>query len=119
ARRPLAFDFAQPTDRLPLVVANGRAITPLVQHGHVVTPTRALRTGPNAVRFEFVAGDAALNRNDDFMYTLFVPARASLAMPCFDQPDLKARWTLSLTIPAGWTAVANGAQATRAATPEG
>src|SRR6185295_12569421 len=54
-----------------------------------------------------------LNRNDEFLYTLFVPARASLAMPCLDQLDLKARWTLALDIPSGWTAVANGAEVSR------
>ena len=57
--------------------------------------------GRNQIEFEFTAGNESLNRNDDFMYTLFVPARASLAMPCFDQPDLKARWTLSLDDSAG------------------
>jgi aminopeptidase N len=51
-----------------------------------------------------------LNRNPDFMYTLFVPARAHLAFPCFDQPDLKARFALELNVPAGWEAVSNGAE---------
>ena len=64
---------------------------------------------------DFVAGDEALNRNDEFLYTLFVPARARLAFPCFDQPDLKARYTLTLTVPAGWQAVSNGAALTRTA----
>ena len=56
---------------------------------------------------------SSLNRNPDFMYTLFVPARAHLAFPCFDQPDLKARWTLALDVPAGWQALANGAETAR------
>ena len=64
---------------------------------------------------DFAAGDEALNRNDEFLYTLFVPARARLAFPCFDQPDLKARYTLTLTVPAGWQAVSNGAAVTRTA----
>src|SRR4029453_17136374 len=51
--------------------------------------------------------------NPDFMYTIFVPARAHLAFPCFDQPDLKAKWTLALDIPAGWQALANGAETAR------
>ena len=49
------------------------------------------------VVIEFVAGDEALNRREEFLYALFVPARASLTMPVMDQPDLKARWTLTLT----------------------
>ena len=78
--------------------------------GHLVIPSAALRTGPNRIDVDFDAGDAPLNRNDDFLYTIFVPARAHEAFPCFDQPDLKARWTLALEIPEGWTAVANGAE---------
>jgi aminopeptidase N len=62
---------------------------------------------------QFTAGDAALNRNPDFMYTLFVPARARLAFPCFDQPDLKAEYTLSIDIPSGWEALANAPEAER------
>ena len=38
-----------------------------------------------------------------------MPARAHLAIPVFDQPDLKARWTLALTHPGEWQAVSNGA----------
>jgi aminopeptidase N len=75
----------------------------------VVIPESALRKGPNRITIAFDAGDAPLNRGDDFLYTIFVPARAHEAFPCFDQPDLKARWTLSLEIPEEWTAVANGA----------
>ena len=76
-------------------------------------PASALREGPNVVTLEFVAGNASLNRNDDFLYTIFVPARAHEAFPCFDQPDLKARWTLALDVPDTWAAVANGAETAR------
>ena len=61
-------------------------------------PAARARAGENAVEIAFRAGDAALNRNADFLYTLFVPARAHLAFPCFDQPDLKARYTLALDV---------------------
>ncbi len=111
--RPVAFDFAQPAEQVGAVRANERTVQPIVANGHIVIPTRALVAGENAIELEFVAGDAALNRNDEFLYSLFVPARASLAMPCFDQPDLKARWTISLTVPAGWTAVSNGREVSR------
>jgi len=43
-----------------------------------------------------------LNRNDDYFYSLFVPARASQTFPLFDQPDLKGSLTLALEIPSGW-----------------
>jgi aminopeptidase N len=106
----LVFDFAQPRERVSRVRANGRDVQADVVNGHIVVPAAATRAGANEVVFEFVAGDEALNRNDEFLYTLFVPARAQLAFPSFDQPDLKARYTLSLEVPDGWQAVANGAE---------
>ena len=78
---------------------------------HLIIPAEATRAGENRVSIEFTAGDDALNRNDDFLYTLFVPARAHLTWPCFDQPDIKARYTLSLDVPAGWETVANAPEA--------
>ena len=66
----------------------------------MIVPADATQAGPNELTIEFIAGDEALNRNDEFLYTLFVPARAHLAFPCFDQPDLKARYALALDVPA-------------------
>src|SRR5215204_896990 len=105
----VVFDFAQPSERLTQVRAAGRVIAPSVADGHIVIPAEMTQAGANDIEFEFVAGDEALNRNDEFLYTLFVPARARLTFPCFDQPDLKARYSLTLTVPAGWQAVSNGA----------
>jgi len=114
ASRPLAIDFA-PTraDALHAADANGTSIDPRPHNGHLIVPSGALRRGSNSIRLEFTAGDAPLNRNDDFLYTIFVPARAHEAFPCFDQPDLKARWRLTLTVPNGWETLANGAEASR------
>ena len=96
APQQLVFDFAQPADRVRAVRAGGRDAASGVVDGHIVVPAGMTAAGANRIEFEFIAGDEALNRNDEFLYTLFVPARAQLAFPCFDQPDLKARYTLSL-----------------------
>jgi len=111
ATTPLIFDFAQPAEKFLGATVNGQATSEVESsNGHLIVPATLLLAGqPNEVTFSFVAGDEALNRQDEFLYTLFVPARASLAMPVFDQPNLKARWVLSLEIPDAWTAVANGA----------
>ena len=103
--RPLALDFAGRADTIRDVRTTAGPITVEVRDEHVVIPASALRTGANAVTLAFVSSDLALNRNPEFMYTLFVPARARLAFPCFDQPDLKARYTLALDVPADWQAV--------------
>src|SRR5262245_1765634 len=115
ASKPLSFDFAQPTSSLLTAVSNGRSVEPLVENGHIVIPRSHLASGENVVELEFLAGDVALNRHDDFLYSLFVPARASTTLPCFDQPDVKARWTLSMQVPRGWTAVSNGRESARSA----
>ena len=81
--------------------------------GHLVYPSSALHAGENRIEIDFDAGTAPLNRNDEFLYTIFVPARAHEAFPCFDQPDLKARWTLSLDVPDGWEALGNGAETSK------
>ena len=113
ASAPLPLDFSEPAQRITSLSVNGRTVEPHVVEGHVVLPAADLRAGSNEVRLAFLAGDASLNRNPDFLYTLFVPARAHLAFPCFDQPDLKARWTLALDVPSGWQVLANGAETAR------
>ncbi|MDR1213672.1 MAG: aminopeptidase N [Propionibacteriaceae bacterium] len=42
-----------------------------------------------------------------FMYTQFEVADARRVFACFEQPDLKARFTFHLTAPAGWQVVSN------------
>jgi aminopeptidase N len=114
-KAPLAFDFTQPSEKFLSARVNGNVSARVVAaDGHLIVPAGELLPGrTNTITIDFVAGDEALNRQDDFLYTLFVPARASIAMPVFDQPNLKARWDLTLTIPEAWTAVANGADAGR------
>ena len=106
----VVLDFAQPADRVRGVEVNGVAVEAEIAGGHIVVPAERTVAGTNTIAVAFTAGDEALNRQNDFLYTLFVPARARLAFPCFDQPDLKARFRLTLTVPAEWQAVANGAE---------
>ncbi len=105
----VVLDFKDPSRRVSAVRVNGAAVDWAARHDHVVVPAAALRADDeNRVELDFEAGDEALNRNDDFLYTLFVPDRAHFSLPLFDQPNLKARFELSLEAPAGWVAVANG-----------
>jgi aminopeptidase N len=107
---PLVLDFTGAAGDLKSVAVAGRPSQYRVVPDHIIIPTRELASEDNAIEISFKAGDASLNRNPDFMYTLFVPARAHLAFPCFDQPNLKARFSLELTVPKEWQAVANGAE---------
>ena len=69
---------------------------------HITIPKRMLQLGANSVELSFTCQEKCLNRHDDYMYTLFVPANARSVFPCFDQPDLKAMFSVELKAPQGW-----------------
>jgi len=112
---PVVLDFKDPEERVGEVRVGGELVEPAYRFDHVVLPAWAFPEAGEEVRVEvtFTAGDEALNRNDDFLYTLFVPDRAHFSLPLFDQPDLKGRFSLELEIPGGWEALANGAEVER------
>jgi len=110
APHEVVLDFEQPREKILDVRAAGSPANVEFADGHLIVPKHLTHAGENTFGIEFLAGDEALNRNDDYLYTLFVPARAHLTFPCFDQPDLKARYSLSLTFPTEWVSVANGAE---------
>jgi aminopeptidase N len=112
-KAPLVIDFETSRDHVKSVEANGTPAAFTYVNGHLVVPAAALVSGANTIRIAFNAGDASLNRNNDFLYTLFVPARARVALPVFDQPDLKGRWSVTLEHPARWQSAANGAELSR------
>jgi aminopeptidase N len=107
---PVVLDFDPSEPRVTAVSSGGRAVSHQLVNGHIVIPALAVRTGKNELDIRFTVGDGSLNRNADFLYTLFVPDRASNAFPSFDQPDLKAVYNLTLEVPADWQAVSNGAE---------
>jgi aminopeptidase N len=113
----VVLDFAQPRDHIRSVRMGAVEAPFTFADGHLTIPAEATRSGENEIAIEFVAGNEPLNREREFMYTLFVPARAHFAYPCFDQPDLKGRYTLTLDVPADWIAVSNAA--TAASEPRG
>ncbi|MDG2040359.1 MAG: M1 family aminopeptidase [Ilumatobacter sp.] len=107
--RDLVLDFLKAEERVIEVRANGASVVWRTHQDHLIVPASALLSGErNEVAVEFTAGDDALNRSDAFLYTLFVPDRAHFSLPLFDQPNLKARFSLSLDVPDDWQAVANG-----------
>lgn len=77
-------------------------------NGHIIIPRRCTRVGSNTIRLTFTAGQQGLNRRDGYLYTLFVPDRAHSVFPCFDQPNLKAKFSLDLDIPESWQVAQNG-----------
>jgi len=105
--RYLNLDFNASAEQIKRVEVNKKPIKLVFEKEHIVIPTNLLINGYNEIVVDFIAGDKSLNRNPDYLYTLFVPDRASTCFPSFDQPDIKASIGLELTIPADWEAVSN------------
>ena len=115
SKTPLQLDFRERKELIHSVSCNGEPSDYQFQNEHIVIPGSDLRTGKNSIEIEFIAGTSSLNRNPDYLYTLFVPDRARTAFPVFDQPDLKAKYDLTLAVPDDWVALSNApvASATR------
>ncbi len=73
--------------------------------------------GENVIKLDFTSpiltsGSAVTRYVDkedgaEYIYSLFVPSDASSAFPVFDQPDLKARFSLKIMAPETWKVVSN------------
>ena len=107
-----------PSTRVGGIKVNGRAVSDAqFKDEHIRIPRAHLSTGANRIELEFespisTSGSAVtryLDREDksEYVYTLFVPSDASTAFPCFDQSDLKARFTLKVTAPQNWKVISN------------
>lgn len=102
---PLVLDFKEGT--VNTVRVNDGEADYEFENEHIIIPASALKSGLNSVIVNFISSDRSLNRRDEFMYTLLVPDRARTLFPCMDQPDLKARYHLTLSVPKSWSAVSN------------
>ena len=102
-------DYATAPEGIKSVTVNDiRVSLECVQREHIVINKSLLRKeGRNVVSIDYSLDLSALHNRNDLIYTLSVPDRARRVFPCFDQPDLKAVFRLSLEIPSEWTAVSN------------
>jgi aminopeptidase N len=104
AKADLPIDYRE--GKLTAATLNGVTIPVELKNGHLVLPAAQLHSGENTLETDFTSriakAGAAITRYDDkednseYFYSLFVPMDADMAFPCFDQPDLKARFTLDV-----------------------
>lgn len=104
---PFLIDFKGHTVS-PSCIVNGKQTPVEWKDEHIQIPRSLLTKGKNVILLDFESDHTPLNRHDDYLYTLFVPDHAHAAMPCFDQPDLKACFSLQLKMPATWKAISSG-----------
>lgn len=105
----LVIDFNTDSTHVKSVKLAGEAVRYTFVNEHIVIEQKFFKEGRNQIEIEFIAGDLSLNRNQDYLYTLFVPDRAATCFPLFDQPNLKATYEITLITPSKWEAVSNGA----------
>lgn len=105
---PLILDFRGDPEQVRAVSVNGKDTPYELREEHIRIDPKWIREGENQISISFTSADQSLNRREEFLYTLLVPDRARTVFPCFDQPDMKSVFSLTLEIPSGWQAVANG-----------
>jgi len=84
---------------------DGIALPDLAEHNELVVSAdcRYMNTGEGLHRFVDPLDGAV------YLYSQFETADAKRMFACFDQPDLKARFRLTVTAPADWKVISNGA----------
>ena len=55
----------------------------------------------------------------EYLYSNFEPYEAHRLFPCFDQPDIKGVYALTVTAPAEWEVIGNSAEASRTTLADG
>ncbi len=102
----LILDFFAPVGSVHSLKVNSTVVEEINHHNqHIIIPAKLLKAGQNIVNIEFSSTNTGLNRRDEFIYTLLVPDRARTLFPLFDQPSIKAKYALSLTVPSSWSAI--------------
>lgn len=104
-KESVILDFKADEKNIKGLVVNGKQSSYSFVNEHIVIDTTYLDEGLNFVSISFLAGREGLNFGKDYLFALFVPAKARTVFPCFDQPDLKANYKLTLKAPNNWTAV--------------
>ena len=107
APQEIILDFREKPEKIKSVSVNGQTARYEFHNEHIILPEKNIVEGKNNITIKFIAGNQSLNRNDEFLYTLLVPDRARTLFPCFEQPNLKATFSLRLDIPTAWKAVSN------------
>ncbi len=96
---------------------NGREVTPERPGHRILLPADLLAaTTEVEVAYEnaYDTGGDGFHRfvdpedGEEYLYSNFEPFEAHRLFPCFDQPDLKGTYAVTVRAPAAWTVLANG-----------
>ncbi|PWF39537.1 aminopeptidase N [Massilia glaciei] len=110
---PLTLDLENAN--ITALLVNGKAVAPRYNRWFITLAPRHLRKGRNSVTVAYERAHSTngegLHRMVDpadgrvYTYSQFEPSAAHQMFALFDQPDLKASFTLSVSAPADWQVV--------------
>jgi aminopeptidase N len=104
-----------PLDVSDYTTETGIALTDLAEHNELVVDGDLLYTNTGEGLHRFVDPvDKAV-----YLYSQFETADAKRMYACFDQPDLKAEFTLTVTAPQDWEVISNAPVTDVQAAPDG
>ena len=99
------------------VIISGREGVNFFEFNEHLVFTDGVKPGENVIKLDYTSpiatSGAAVTRYVDkedgaeYIYSLFVPSDASTAFPAFDQPDLKARFSLTIKTSGNWKVISN------------
>jgi aminopeptidase N len=109
----LTIDFDSGT--VNAVKVNGKAVSFIYEKWFITVPANELSAGKNTVTVDYqrpyATDGSGLHRFVDpengevYLYTDFEPYDANRLFPHFDQPDLKAKYTMQVTAPNTWQVI--------------
>lgn len=112
---PLTIDFDE--GEIVSLTVNGNTADWAYEHWFITVAQESLDTGSNEIVIEYrrpftTDGDGLHKFTDPengeiYLYTNFEPYNANRLFPHFDQPNLKAPFTLDVLAPANWQLVSN------------
>ncbi|MCE9597116.1 MAG: aminopeptidase N [Spirochaetia bacterium] len=110
--KPLRLDFGYGV--IGHLTVNGQEQKP-AYNGAYLTLSDSLKVGANKITITYThpystTGDGLYRFKDPldqntYLYTNFEPYAANQLFPCFDQPDLKATYRLTVDAPASWEVI--------------
>lgn len=115
-RAPLSIDLDAKV--LHSVTLDGVSVEHLVRRkGSFDIPAEYLSAAPMAITITYTGAYSESRNglchytdpvdNHEYLHTNLEPYGAHYVFPCFNQPDLKAEFTASVTAPAAWAAIGN------------
>lgn len=120
---PLFLDLSS-TARIQTMTINGRIVDqPAFSRHRLALPVELLKTGGNDVEIAYSQSYShdgrGLHRFEDpedhrvYLYSQFEAYDAHMMFPCFDQPDIKAKFTMTVVAPRLWQVISTTREASR------